>query len=274
MAVAYVSHQISTWATGTSSVVTKPVSLAVGDLMIAQHAAQVGNGGSTPPTGFGALGEQLDGANNLQSYLYYKIADSSDVAASNFTFSTANSSQQIASITRITGHTSLVSTYIYGEGSTSNTATPSIAGASITPNGRGDSLFLQFWSSSSATSANSGYAIATSNPSWTEAFDVDDAGNLHVAMAYGSRPQTTATGAVSAAGGGGTTDWAVQIVSVAPPLEATLTETVTGSDSIAQMLASTYSETITGTDEATAGKAKVWNNQSKNSTAWANQDKS
>lgn len=260
------------WQTTSTTDVTKPTGLAVGDLMIA-FCAMGGNNGVLP-TGFSSKGVVMDGGNQMKLTLGYKIADSSDVAASVFTFNHGFSASNFCAISRITSSSSSGEAYQYNASSTSNTTTPSI-GAQITPKNYGDStLLMQFWGMSTSPGGISGYAIATSNPSWTEAFDSNDGGSFATAMAYATRPEVTSTGNVSCTGGSGSTDWAVQIISIP------VTYTLSGTDSLTltenRVFAQTTrpNDTLTLTESVDADDSIVWTNTDKNSSTWTNTDKS
>jgi hypothetical protein len=271
MAVAYQSVSSSGWSVGLTSVVSKPSGLAVGDLMIGWCAlAQPAS--VTPPSGFTSWDFQLDGASDVASYLSYKTADSSDVAASNFTFTSNNSVTQQAHLIRISGQTIQPTIYKYGEGSASNSATPSIA-AGVTPD-RANSLLLMFWSSSTATSGNSTYAIATSNPTWTEIVDSDDGGTRHMACAYATRPEVTATGNISVSGGGATTDWAGQLIAIAPAWTFTCADNVGVTEAKTVNLSILVRENIGLTEDVSAETQRLWTTGNKSSTTWDTGDKS
>ncbi len=280
MSVTFQSVQTNAWATGTSSVVTKPTSLAVGDLMIARAVYRNGDGGGVInlPTGFTGIGTQDDGildSDQLHSKLGYKVADSGDVAASNFTFNTTLGDTVInqCSVIRITGASPVAASFKYNGGSTDNSATPSIA-AGVTPTDYGNgSLLLQFWFGRSNVSSVSTYAIATSNPTWTEGYDLADSTTRVSSMAYGSRSQVTATGSVSAAGGNATTDWGVQLLAIPAPFSFTIADSTTTTDNKIWSLTINSSETITLTDSETANKVFPVSNQDKNTVSVSNTDK-
>jgi len=72
---------------GTSLVINKPVGLAVGDLMIAAIGKDYPDLVATYPSGWTRLFTWgTTTGNNLTSWSGYKVADSADVAASNFTW--------------------------------------------------------------------------------------------------------------------------------------------------------------------------------------------
>lgn len=273
-APAYQSSQTTGWTTATSIAITKPTSLAVGDLMIARHTVETASYGSW---GFTDLGNNTDGVSQYGTRLGFKIADSSDVAASSFTFSTNGSKIQFGSITRITGADTGVASVKFGGAATTDTANPSLA-AGVTPTDHGDSvLLLVFWSESTTSAGIGTYAIATSNPSWTEAYDVSN-GSLSpfsgASLAYATRSQLTATGNISANGGNATTDWTGQILAIAVPLTIIATDTVTLTEVWKENIKIVQQETAILTEAATATPTNPITNTTKSSSTWINTTKS
>lgn len=270
MAVAYGSISNSGWQISGSAVVTKPTGLAVGDIMLAFCAGNAD--GFAFPSGFTSIGSTSAGGNNYQTRLGYKVADSSDVSATNFTFTIGTSSTNICVLIRITGSSSS-STTIKSSGTlVSNSATPSITG--ITPYARGDILLFQLWHGSDAVTAVSSYAIATSNPTWTEILDTTAAGgNAGCGIAYAKRSQLTATGNFSAAGGNASTDWGGWIISFSPSLDFSVAESLTVTENHKQNQSIKKSESVTLTDEEDI-EIEKWRNINKNVSTWNNIDKS
>ena len=89
MAITYQSIQSNDASSGTTVVVTKPVSLAVGDVMIAS-ANSSNNAGITLPSGFSTV--ESGGLDSVRSFITgYKVATAGDVAAANFTFTAGSS---------------------------------------------------------------------------------------------------------------------------------------------------------------------------------------
>ncbi len=268
--------------------VTKPTSLAVGELMIA-FAVTGTNFTSTFPSGFVSLGQLgfVSGAQTTAE-IAYKIADSSDVAASNFSFTAG-----VASISRITGATTTGGGIKYNGALVTNSGTASVSG--ITPSDYGDAtLLMQFWSVANGSSPNiANYAIATSNPTWSQAYEITSGGNS-VAVASASRPEVTATGNFSVTGGGGAgADWTGQIISIPVPFVITITESTTLTESFLQNsnISKSESTALTETSEQSINRysnqsknsstftnqssnSSSWTNQSKNSSSWTNQSKS
>lgn len=213
------STQISSWATTASTVVTKPTSLAVGDLMIARYVLQVGYVNFNFPSGFTLLGYKEEPGFQFVSFVYYKVADAADVAASNFTFTSTNPVKQIASISRVTGFDSDTSLLQIEQATVTNSATPSYV-STLTP--PANSLIMQMWLSYQNVTNTSGYAISVANPSWSESYDSAD--TAQVSLAYATRPETSSFGTVSCAGGtAGSTDWALQLIVIKEAVYAPIT---------------------------------------------------
>jgi hypothetical protein len=173
---------------------------------------------------------------------------------------------------RITPPTPLATRYIVGSGTQSNTATPSIAGG-VTPDGTDGSLIMQFWGAFGDVSAGIGsYAIATSNPSWTELNDTPDGTTKGLASAWATRPEVTATGNVSCAGGSGTTDWAVFTLSIPPSIQVSVAESIALTDSVKQNISINTSDSLALTDNDEISKGG-WKNQLKSgSSGYYNSD--
>lgn len=205
---------IDTYAdsSGSSSgtvVVTKNTGLAVGDFMLA--GVSVSSGGSptsmTPPSGWTEVYNTTVGS-RVRLGVFYKIAEASDVAASNFTFSFAAGSTGHTSggfIARISNYGEIVSTTTDTGTTTDLTLNP----GTITPD-FANSLFVLIGASgntSGNTQSTSGYAIATDDPTWTE--QVDSGANNGtqggvVALATATRTEISASGSFTIGFGGAT----------------------------------------------------------------------
>jgi len=125
--------------------------------------------------------------------VFYKIATSTDVAATDFTFTSTDNVVNKGTISTFSGHDHGVpigtsSVQVNGTSSTCTAATitPPVANCMI--------VWCGFSASGSRTF--SGWTIATSPPIFNETYDT--ANTVSVAMAYGLRPETTATGAGTA----------------------------------------------------------------------------
>lgn len=272
----YQSTQTTTWATaGSSVVITKPVGLLEGELLIARITT---NNGLTVSglSGFTSFGSQI--ADSYETFILYKYADSGDVAASNFTFTISNSgSNKMGSLTRISNADALASNLKYAGNAVSNSISPSFAG--VTPTNHADDiLLLQFWNAEDGASGGSplfsAYAIATSNPSWTEEYELttstDNDGTA--SMAYATRPQVTATGNFSATASQ-SGDITGQIVVISIPWSTTIAETVTLTEATKGNLTGLTQETVTLTETVTTEKPQTWSYPNKNSGTWTYPDK-
>lgn len=199
-------QSVSTPVFGTTDVtLTKPASLAAGDLLIVIAYKLTGTSPSSPTGGGGgwSVGRNIAGTSVDQKF-FWKIADSSDVAASSFTLGNGDSAVYAGSIIRITGHDpttpiSSTSTDWPGQNTTSTTTTPSFTSLSVTPTIANSLLIFigTSYNNSSNAMSWSSLSIATSNPTWTEAFDVarsDGTERRAVTVYYATRAQTTATG--------------------------------------------------------------------------------
>jgi hypothetical protein len=281
MAVSFASVASTTYAESTTVVVTKPTGLAVGDLMVAHIGVQSidSTDSITPPSGWAEVQSNADGS--MASALFTKVAVSGDVDASNFTFTSGNPAAVIAgAIYRITGAGG--TPQVSGEFKANASDTPSFA-VGITP-AVADTLILLFVATRDADGGRtaSNYAIATSNPSWTEGYDLTGTAgsgedDYSLSSAYANRPQTSDTGNFSVSLGGGTniTDCIGQMMVIRPMVTSTIAESITLTEgvSLTQLLTITIAEAVALTEalSVTIGK---WANQAKSALgSWVNLDK-
>lgn len=212
MAVAFESVAYTEPASGTSSVVTKPTGLSVGDLMIGHCALNsTGSSSLSLPAGWTAGDEYSSG--NFRAKWGYKIADASDVSASNFTFTGSGTDRIMGgAIYRFSGVAPATIIDDFAKNNFTGTGSVNVD-ASVTPTRAGDILLALFAgaSISSDGSMTGTVAVATSNPTWTEDYDMNrGSGSLPMAGAHSTpRTEITATGNVST-----TFDEAVNVGSV------------------------------------------------------------
>lgn len=293
MAVAIASKSgVARNATASSVTITKPASLAVGDLMIA-HLARSDN--DTTARAWATLagwtlidgGDDNDGGSSGYSYsAQYKVADSGDVAASNFTFSlSSGTSDELAGhICRLTG-ISPANPVNAGDGThVNNDETPSFNNT-ITPSVASCMLLILASHAGGGTSKTTGtYAIATDNPSWTEEYDDHSSTSLTLAGASATRTQTTATGNSSfVSSGDATTDCQCIIVAVQPTTDVTVSPSVLVANASVQAPTIQYGVNLSvsvvtanvSVQSPSISEKIVWSNTSKSSSpTWTNQDKS
>lgn len=269
MALAVRSTASASFTTG-SVVITKPSGLAVGDLMIV--CSYVINGVHlTEPAGFNIINSV---SNTAVGRLYYKFAESSDVAASNFTFTNGGGGNAAAHMLAITGANTT------NPASISATATGSSASATfsltVTPD-ENDSLLIFHvgaFVGSGASITSSGYSIVTSNPSWTESVDqnVNSSNSGQMAVAYASRSAKTATGDASVTFTSGSAFFGMMLV-IRPQLTSTISETLSTTETITPSISTTISDTVSLTETVTEQKGRRWRTDTKPSTTWRTNDK-
>lgn len=271
------SSQTATSASSTTVVVTKPVSLAVGDLMLSIVGLLFGGGGvlPVPPAGWSTLDSGALPSSNGNYGVFWKIADSTDVAATNFTFTRTPSGTpdaMVANITRITGH---------------NVSAPfdqyqtigSSALSGITPTVSMGLFVMSFIGVNTTSTAGSvsGYTITNNNPTWTESFDIGQpvAGSerLGLALATANQTRITATGTgslvpVSYNSG------QMMLFNIIPqpltPMNATFTMPTITIPYGAAVLAILSTLNI----PTASNIAQKWNNAVKHASTWINRNKS
>jgi hypothetical protein len=175
MAIAYESVAETAIAAGNSVVITKPSGLAVGDYMFAQIIGGNGAGGAaiTPPAGWTSYYNDtpaLSGA-NVPCGVFYKLAESADVAASNFTFTLSNTgaTEYVGGcITRVSGYGIIDGASSRGPSADTTGTISYVSGIDpVFPNAL-VLLFLFGGDNVDITGASfSSPAIATDNPTWT-----------------------------------------------------------------------------------------------------------
>lgn len=174
MAVAYASSASATLAGtgGTDNLtITKPTSLASGDMMVAICGVNGRAANFTAPAGWSTLFTSNDGS-NYGIRAFWKIADAGDASATDFSFSiaTAGGDGLIGWIVRATGSSftgtgNFVSTSdVNNAATTTHTFTPGVTPPSA------DALYL-LGSYVRGDTTQSTYAITNNNPSWTERID-------------------------------------------------------------------------------------------------------
>jgi hypothetical protein len=273
MAITLESVQTGAYANATLTI-TKPVGLAVGDLLVAVvHGNE--SGGITIPTGWTGLSSIVG---SVSLITYYKIATSTEVAASNFTWSVTSGNYIGGLIARITGHNSTTPVAVFANDTEVATATPTFT-TTVTPT-TADSLlffFLGTYQSGSSSRTASGYSIVTSNPTWTEQFDATTnapgSATYQFSVATATRPQTTATGNATVTMNSSCTELSHTMLVVRPALAFTATDTTTTTDTLVKGITKNILDTTTTTDTLTATKQKDWNNTAKNSSTWVNENK-
>lgn len=269
----YQSSQTAFSAT-TTLTITKPVSLAVGDLMVA-HIAIKGEGGTASLSGWTqkiATQDPNTGSAGLTSIILYKIADSNDVAATNFSFTT-NDAPSSGAISRFTGiHATTPLDQAHGSAGLGDTGiTPTLANSLVL-------IFASTKDSDGAFISTGSYAVTNGNPgTWNEAYDYgNNSGGVgySIAMAYGARSSVSATGNVTLTADDSISFGVTQIVN----LPFTGIEAVSGTFTIPTHLATfvapviglTYTLNAPTLTDLSGG----WTRETKSTTEWTNVSKS
>lgn len=272
-------------AAGNGSVtITKPASLAVGDMMLAWVSCgsySNGNARGGAPDGTWNILYEDSGGGVFAFGSYWKIATSTDVAASNFTFCSGSSDRCAGGILRITG-TDPTPILTSNHGLASSSASALSAG--ITPSKQ--CLFVMLVGSTkngSYTLSVSGQAVVNNNPSWTSVFTVsgNDTGNhagVNASWANETGAPNSATGNATATISTSVNENNLQIIAI----QSTTTFVATSLPItihlnqpmfIRKMVVAALH--VLGTlGVPTITLAALWKNQSKNSSSWTNQNKS
>lgn len=270
------SIQTTAYTTSGTLTITKPASLALNELLVAFIHGQQAN--ITPPSGWTLIKRLIAGGGGSDLRIYSVVATSTQVSASNFAWT--NGGEPIGgSICRITGENIALPTVQFGFDDATATATPTFT-STVTPDTANSLLLycLGTYTNSSATRTASGYAIATSNPSWTERADqtIDGGGSnycFQMSLATASRPETSATGDASVTLSGLCTDLGVVMLVVRPQITATITETISLVESLKKTLSKIFTETISLSEVLSILKSRLWTKISKPSTTWTKRQK-
>lgn len=174
MAITYQSIQSNT-STTTSVVVTKPTGLAVGDLMIAIGATRRTTGGTNVvlPTGFTEYQSLNTGSMQIRHSVGFKIADSSDVAASNFTFTCGSTPNLFyGHLIRLSTNLSFpTNPIISGQIASDSAVTTNPTFTINVPSGPAGTFIIGSYFREDSTSGVSNYTTAPVNQTWTERYD-------------------------------------------------------------------------------------------------------
>ena len=183
MALAVASTSTASTNNANNVVVTKPTGVQVGDLLL---IAVPGLGNATATcSGFStAINDFADFSGGLQDLsltLLYRIADSSDVSASNYTVdpNLGATDSGVVAMLRVTGWTSGNPLFASAADSSSQDAasfTINPTGLSITRPGACLLLMLNLFGANNSpysTATFSGYSVTSgvANPTWTEVID-------------------------------------------------------------------------------------------------------
>lgn len=286
MALPVYQSMQSTVGSGTSVVVTKPTSLAVGDLMIGLGALDDNSLGipSLPSGWTASLARTSADESTFKMVAGFRIADAGDVAASDFTFTATNSPEVYSChILRLTTTSSFSSPVLgtAGDDDSTSTTTPSFVisfDAKVI-----DALLIAFYARTGATTSVSTYALSATNPTWTERYDTSAAG-LSVAIATAPTTGTTSFttfGVTTVASDSGNSVILLSVAAVsnasadvghldAAPTVFGIPGSNTTNASVGHLAAA---PTLNGLAAKDSSDATQWSNVDKPSTTWSNQNK-
>lgn len=195
---------------GASSVtITKPTGLTAGDLMVGIISAD--SQSLTTPSGWTLLDDVESAAFTQHVAVFVKVADSSDAAATNFTFTCGGSTPIEGVLYAISGtFTGAANVYAY---SLDNTGTEPVGDTfrcpvGITPTTASSLLimYIRLVCGDSDNNSISSYALQTDDPTWTERAELQDNGgsnSMRIGTATATRTAVTATGYFQSATGAG-----------------------------------------------------------------------
>lgn len=284
MAVAYQTSATTNIAAGVTSVqISRPTGTSDGDILIAAICIADGGGASSVnsvPSGW-TLIQDTEPASNANLYSYYKVASSEPA---NWTWGLSASTVAGGGVSRFDGQSAVTPISTSNEGNQSNDDTPSYA-TGITPTFSNSMLVFATFSIQNGSQNHSAHAVATSNPTWTEAFDIRTT-DTTLSLAYALRPETTSTGAWSLTAGsnGDATDSSSHLLAITPRVDAATSPAVVANTlsipaPIATGGAATSPAVIVATLAAPPASASVsdpqWINDNKSSApVWNNPNKS
>jgi len=163
------SYNVASVASGVDGVtITKPTGLAVGDMLVAGITTVGTSTALETPSGWTAVNElqHISGNNNFWYGTYSKIADSGDVAASNFTFRNSADGAMGGILIRISNPINGEPSYDVVGRDTTGDSTPTFtaAGTPITA----DSLLIALYSLFDAPTITYSSYNSTPSKTWTE----------------------------------------------------------------------------------------------------------
>jgi hypothetical protein len=281
-----------------SVTVTKPTGVAVGDLLL---IAANGWALDLPAcTGFDvAVSHTTTTGTDMSIALLYRIADASDVSASNYTVTLAGAQTSgIVGMLRVSGWSS--GNPVYASASASGTGDPitssGTTGLSVSRASQQLLLILNGFKSDSgalSSASFSGYSITSSdsNPSWTEVVDGTEgvaasSANLGFSCAYATSTDVSTITAYSTTVSSDVSGDADLICSllvvINSPVNASGTSALHSAD--ADFFAPTASAGTTGSnallqadadffDPSGTATEQIWANETKTSTSWTNESK-
>jgi hypothetical protein len=210
MAIAVQATSTTAFGTANNIALTKPTGTVDGDFLLAFIVNEGGQTITGVPSGWTFLQDDSE-INGNTVRVYWKQA-SSEGASWTWTFNATT--ERMGGVIRIDGQKPTDPTDQNNENDVQNTRTPSYSNT-ITPTYTNSLLVMAIVANDTTNINSTSYAIATSNPTWTERIAMRDLGTgLAILVATAVRPEATATGNSSATiGDAGTPDSACILMS-------------------------------------------------------------
>lgn len=266
--------------------ITKPVSLAVGDLLLAGIMVDRDAGATASiATPAGWTQEALvdvEGLSRNALGVFSKLADAADVAAANFTFTGTGSTASMSMV----GHLARISNWGGKAGQTTGTSSASsttLTMTGVTPSPAIASSLYVVFATRIQTSPNvatvSSVAIATSNPTWTQRASSIGNGNTYdtvLAMYTATRLETTATGTYTVTYNNTTNSGSAAVALILhTPINGSITPADTAINAyVFNPLAATRITANVDNPTTDSMNTPVWTSTTKSNTTWTNLDKS
>lgn len=182
-------------STGATTTITKPTGLTAGEVLIAVVAyAYDSSGGRTfdTPAGWTKIVEVDDvpvssGSDTNGTAHFFKVADSGDASASDFSFTAPSADYTCGFLFRVSGLIATGTNDTYGSGSwTPTTSNPSLS-MSVSPT-HVNLVYVGSVLKRSDGGAPTGLTLNTNNPTWTDYGDISmsgvDVDNSHVLSVF------------------------------------------------------------------------------------------
>ena len=272
MAIAFETIQTAT-SGSPGLTLTKPTGLTVGDLLVAGLTISGdANPVITAPAGWTTTNTKTLDNGDARTSIFQKVAESSDVAASDFSFTaTANTTGATVAgfMTRISGF-GIQSGFVTASGSGTTLST-----GAMTPT-RINNLMLIITASASngdlTPPTSSGYQIVTNNPTWTERADVGIGSGSYmatIAVATASRPEITSTGAASFTLSE-SKSLSISLLSLGSVVSGSITPETKVNIYALNPIPKTGLDIIVTEPDEVISNPTLWKNQSKPTTNWNN----
>lgn len=272
----------------TTIAIDTPSGTVDGDLLVAVVGhLETDTNFSTIPSGWTSITTADPSFGYLQAW--YRIASSE---GSSYTWGWSGSATKAGGIIfRLSGYEPSPTITSASDTNTDSSSSSQVFTAGITPPSGNTFYVLAYLLNVQSSTANitvNNYAIATSNPTWTERYErgADASGEGNIGVATATRFEETATGNVTITlsnSVGASADHACILIGIRPIADvsispAVITSTlsvqspsITGeaniSPTVVTMTASVQAPTVTITDPE-------WSNKEKNSSSWVNKAKS